>query len=143
MKRITIYMVGAALVSLSVVFAQSDSPGVGFKSVGQSSMNFLQVSVVPNAVALGDAYSCIGKGVESIFYNPAGLAESDNKAEVFFSVTNWIADITYMAAAACWNLKNIGSLGISFVSVSITKQQPTFSGIKPFALPSARLFKFT
>jgi hypothetical protein len=97
--------------------AQIDVPGVGLKKTAQSTMNFLKVGVVPNAVSLGDAYTAVGKGVEALFYNPAGLSEVEGKAEVFVGFTKWIADINYFAAGASWSLGNVGAVGVSFVSV--------------------------
>ena len=73
----------ACILMTSSVFGQvSGEQGVDLKNTGQSTMNFLQVSVVPKAIAMGDAYSAIGTGVESMFYNPAGLAEMNNKVDV-------------------------------------------------------------
>lgn len=111
-------LVLASLLAASSLFAQgSGNQGVDLKNTGQATMNFLQVSVVPKAIAMGDAYTAIGTGVESIFYNPAGLTEMDNKVDLFFSMTNWIADIKYFAGAAAWRLGNIGTVGVSLVHV--------------------------
>jgi hypothetical protein len=98
------------------LFAQEER-GVGQKKVGQSTMNFLQVSVVPEATALGDAYTAYGTGVQSLFYNPAGLSEMSHKAEVFVSNVQWIADINYIGGAAAWNLNEYGSVGLNFITV--------------------------
>ncbi|MFB0516733.1 MAG: PorV/PorQ family protein, partial [Candidatus Neomarinimicrobiota bacterium] len=88
------------------------------KKTGQSTMNFLQVSVVPDATALGDAYTALGQGIRSVFYNPAGLAEMTDKFEFFLSNTKWIADIQYIANGIAWNLKNYGAIGLSLVHVN-------------------------
>jgi len=90
---------------------------VGMKKVGQSTMNFLQVGVIPGASSMGEAYTAIGTGCESIFFNPAGLPEMDSKFAAIMTTTQWIADINYMAGALAWNLGNAGTVGVSFLAV--------------------------
>jgi hypothetical protein len=90
---------------------------IGLKKLGQSTMNFLQVSLSPKGSALGDAYTAVGTGADAIFYNPAGLAEYEGKFDVIFNTTQWIADITYMAGAFAYKTDVYGSIGISFLSV--------------------------
>lgn len=118
MKRFLIYMLFASLLAFNLATAQLvDEQGISMKKTGQSTMNFLQVSVVPKAIALGDAFTATGVGVESMFYNPAGLSEIKSNYEVFMSMTQWIADINYIAGAAAWNMGNAGVLGLNFVTV--------------------------
>lgn len=90
---------------------------LGLDKLGQSTMNFLAVSVSPKASAMGDAFFGIGQGAESIFYNPAGLAEGSSEIETVFNYTQWIADINYLAGAVSWNLGNAGTIGLSLLSV--------------------------
>lgn len=107
-----------ALIAGQAARAQTvDSQGVNMKKTGQSTMNFLQVGVVPDATALGDAYTALGQGIRSVFFNPAGLAEMTNRFEFFFSNTEWIADIRYLADGIAWNLNNYGAIGLSMVHV--------------------------
>jgi hypothetical protein len=120
MKRFFLYVMvlSLGLWSMDAVLAQSDlAPGVGMKKVGQSTMNFLQVSVIPGASAMGEAYTAIGTGCESIFFNPAGLPEMDSRFAAVITNTQWVAKIKYMAGALAWNLDNIGTVGLSFVTV--------------------------
>ena len=104
---------GSVPLSAQGIFNQ----GVNMKKVGQSTMNFLQVGVVPRAVALGEAYSAIGKGPEAIFYNPAGLAEMQGTFGAFVSATRWIADIQYLNGSLAWKFGNVGTVGLSFLTV--------------------------
>jgi len=114
MKRLlillTILSVGICMTSL--LHAQ-----VGLKKLGQSTMNFLQVSLSPKGSSLGDAYTAVGVGAEAIFYNPAALAENDAKFNAVFTTTQWIADITYIAGAIAWNMGSVGTIGFSYLSV--------------------------
>lgn len=114
MKRILYF-----IAILSVVFYMT-SPlhaQVGLKKLGQSTMNFLQVSVSPTASAFGDAYTAVGTGAEAMFYNPAALAETDTKFDAIFTTTQWIADIQYVAGAIAWNLGTVGTIGLSYLGV--------------------------
>ncbi|MBN2103538.1 PorV/PorQ family protein [bacterium] len=119
MKRIIPFFIIALLLGsmMPVLGQQYNGVGVGLKKLGQSTMNFLQVGVIPRASGLGDAYSAVGTGSHSIFYNPAALPEIDGTAEAFVSTTQWIADINYMAGAAALNLKSYGAIGIHFIFV--------------------------
>ena len=91
---------------------------VGLDKLAQSTMNFQLVSTSPIASAMGDAFYAVGTGAESIFYNPAGLAASENDFNVIVNYTQWIADINYLSGAASWRLGNYGSVGISLLSVN-------------------------
>jgi hypothetical protein len=120
MKRFFIYMIVLAICMWSVdaALAQSElAPGVGMKKLGQSTMNFLQICVIPGASGMGEAYTAIGTGCESIFFNPAGLPEMDSRFAAIMTTTQWIADINYMAGALAWNLGNVGTVGLSLLSV--------------------------
>lgn len=103
---------------VSFVLAQTvDEQGVGLKKSGQTTMNFLEVNVIPRAVGMGDAYTAVGEGISSVFYNPAGLSEINNRFEILVTTTQWIADINYYVAGVGWDLGNVGTLGLSLLSV--------------------------
>jgi hypothetical protein len=90
---------------------------VGLNKVAQTTMNFLLVSVSPEASAMGEAYYAFGSGAASIFFNPASIVESPHKFDIKLYKTNWIADINYMAGAATWNSGDYGSIGLSILSI--------------------------
>ncbi len=107
-------MIVLTVLALSVTaFGQ-----VGLNKLAQSTMNFQLVSISPKASAMGDAYYAVGTGAESIFYNPAGIAEMDHTFNVVVDYTQWIADINYIGGAAAWNLGNAGVVGVSLMSVN-------------------------
>jgi len=107
-----------SIVTLLVLGMSSSAwAQVGLKKIAQSTMNFQLVSISPAASALGEAYSAIGKGAESIFYNPAGIVETDTPFEMRIFSTQWIADINYLAGALTWKSSNYGSIGLSFLTV--------------------------
>lgn len=103
---------------------------VPLKKTGQSTMDFLLVSTSPKASSLGEAYTAVGTGAESMFYNPAGLVEASNKFDVTVNYTQWIADINYIGGALAYNMGNFGSVGLSFLTVdygtiNATRLDPT------------------
>lgn len=100
-----------------MVFSAPGFCQVGLNKVAQSTMNFQQVGVSAQAGAMGEAFCAVGRGSESIFYNPAGMVENDKSFDVKLYATQWIADINFMAGAAAWNMGNAGSLGLSFLAV--------------------------
>lgn len=88
---------------------------VGLKKVGQSTMNFLLVNVSPKAAAMGETFIAVGQGAESIFFNPAGAADLNvgTSFDAKMYMTQWIADIQYMAGAVVWNGRQWGTFGLS------------------------------
>ena len=102
----------ALLLIVSLLQAQ-----VGLNKVAQSTMNFQQVGISARASALGEAFCAVGRGSESIFYNPAGVVETDKTFDLKLCATQWIADINYMAGALSYDMGSYGSVGLSFLSV--------------------------
>ena len=107
------------LLILLLVFGISDvaSAQVHLKKLGQSTMNFLKVSVAPRAASMGDAYTSVGGGAESMFYNPAGLADIEDSYGVFVANTQWIADISYTAGGIAKGFGNYGTVGLNVLAV--------------------------
>ncbi|HKJ80845.1 MAG TPA: PorV/PorQ family protein [Ignavibacteriaceae bacterium] len=99
--------------------------GANIKQTGQASMTFLLVGVSPKAAAMGEAYTALSRGVESVFYNPAGLTEMDSKYQAFVSSTQWFADIKYLAAAIGYNAGDLGAFAFSFITVDYGKIKGT------------------
>jgi len=57
----------------------------------ESGANFLKIDASARAVSMGAAYTALAEGVDSIAYNPAGLA-SARGVELGFSHTNWLME---------------------------------------------------
>jgi hypothetical protein len=51
------------------------------------------------------------KGVDAMFWNPAGMANS-NRSEAMFSVMKWIGDVDVMYGAFSTNIEDVGSFGL-------------------------------
>ena len=105
------------LISVGILITSPLHAQIEIKKLGQSTMNFLQVSLSPRGAALADAYTAVGTGADAIFYNPAGLAEFDGEFDAVFNMTQWIADITYASGAFAWNMDVYGTVGLSYLVV--------------------------
>jgi len=105
------------VISSLLCFTTFNFAQVNLNKVAQSTMNFLLVGTSARASSLGDAYSVLGNGSESMFYNPAGLSDITKEFEVSLNVTQWIADINYLSGSAAWNLGNYGVVGINLLTV--------------------------
>ena len=66
--------------------------------VGFVGAQFLKIEVGARGFAMGDAMDPIVNDASSVFWNPAGLAESKDK-NLFTVKTNWLAGIYHSAAA--------------------------------------------
>lgn len=86
------------LAAMLVPFALSAKP---FGKVGTVGMQFLKIGVDARAIGMGEAYTAVSDDISSIYWNPAGLAPAFQN-QVFFSHTNWPANIMQEYAAATY-----------------------------------------
>jgi len=98
--------------NLQSVFSQ-----VHLNKTAQSTMNFLLVGTSPKACALGEAFTCIGNGSESMLYNPAGLTEMETDFDININYTQWIADINYLGGGVAWKIGEFGVIGFNLLTV--------------------------
>ncbi len=80
---------------------------------GTTGAEELLIPVGARGIATGGAMLATLTGLESIYYNPAGLDLSD-QTEAMFSYMNYIADINVSYFAASANLGDLGSVALSF-----------------------------
>ncbi|RPI06087.1 MAG: PorV/PorQ family protein [Ignavibacteriae bacterium] len=95
------------LAAISLVTASAFSQ----EKAGTTSMQFLKVMPCARATALGDAYSAVASGAEAIYWNPAGLAWSEDQ-EISLSYINWIFDAKLYDLAFGLPVANLGSFGL-------------------------------
>jgi len=100
------------LLSSAYVFA-----GTG-KRIATAGATELLIPVGARNTALAGANMAGVKGVDAIYWNPAGVALSDQSAEAMFSHQNWIGDINVSYLAAVTNMGAIGSIGLSVKSLN-------------------------
>ncbi|MBN2031545.1 PorV/PorQ family protein [bacterium] len=85
------------------------------KKLAQTGMKFLDMDVVPRAIAMGGSYMMVGDDATALFYNPAGIAYTGNSIDFFASQTQWVANISYTAGGLLKNLGNLGTFGVSMI----------------------------
>jgi len=83
---------------------------------GTTAADQLLIPVGARGIATGGAFLANIKGLESIYYNPAGL-DHTKKTEAMFNYMNYIADINISYFAVSTSLGEIGSIGLSFKSI--------------------------
>lgn len=91
----------------------------GRDRVGSSSGVQLMIPVGARYMAMSGAATAVATGVESIYWNPAGVARSDNAANAMFSHMTYIADMSVNFMAAEANLSPVGHVGFAIKSLAI------------------------
>jgi hypothetical protein len=86
-----------------------------YEKLAQTGFKFLSVVSDAKAAAMGESMTSLQIGSGSLFFNPAGMAEMNTFADLSFSKTEWIADISHMTfslAVNPWN-GDYGVIGFS------------------------------
>ena len=118
-----------ALVALAVAPAWGASDG----RKGTSGAEELIIPVGPRGTALSGTVTSDVTGIESMFWNPAGLGTVAG-TEVLFTHTSYLADMKVNYAAAATKVGGLGVLGLSAKVLSIgdiivtTEQAPDGTG---------------
>jgi hypothetical protein len=105
-----------ALLLLALCATSADAQNL---KAGINSAAFLKVGVGARQVALGSAVTSLNGDVTNMFWNPAGVALNDQTAQVSFTHNNWIGGLAQEAFAASYNLTDVGTLGLGFMSFGI------------------------
>ncbi len=111
------------LLTTGLAFGQWDY-GFDFNKAGSAGLQFLKIGVGARECAMGEATLGTTRGINSIFWNPAGIAYIE-KREVFFSHTGWLLDINHSATALGTRVGNIGVIGLSFVYLGLPEFEET------------------
>ena len=105
------------LIIFTVLLTVSIYPGDKSRK-GTTGADQLLVPVGARSISTSGAFVATVDGLESIYYNPAGL-DLSKKSEVMFSYMNYIADINMSYLAVGTNLGDFGSVGLSLKSFDI------------------------
>jgi len=112
--------------SLIIFFSCSNSLAQLDRStskVGTTAAQFLKIGAGARAIGMGGAYVGISNDIYAVYYNPAGIANSNEFGQVAFNHSEWLADISYDFAAASLNLTDFGVLFFSLTSLSIPQDK--------------------
>jgi hypothetical protein len=110
-KRILAVLV--VLLTASMAFGQVEK-------TGYTGAAFLKVGVGARAVAVGSAATSLTGDVNQMFWNPAGIALSNNQWQASFTYNRWIADINHSAAAVAHDFGSLGTIGIGFIAFGLS-----------------------
>lgn len=90
------------------------------RKAGINGAAFLKVGVGARHIGIGSAATAMTEDVTNMFWNPAGIALTNNTLQASFNYNKWIADIGQNAAAFSYNLENIGTIGIGVVTFGVS-----------------------
>lgn len=108
------------LIVLILVFAAAFEgiAGPGNRT-GTGGAAQLLVPVGARDLAMGGSTISTTRGIEALFWNPAGVAKSDNSANVLFSHMSYIADIGVEYGAVSGKFGDLGTFALSVKSLSV------------------------
>jgi len=118
---------------LSLILMVTISYAGDVARTGTTAGTQLLIPVGARSIAMGNAAIASARGVEAIFWNPAGMSV-DKKSEVMFSTYNYIADITQNYLAGVLDAGSFGTIGFHIQSLDFgdieetTVDQPTGTG---------------
>lgn len=122
------------LVLLIIGMAGVEVFGGGQNRAGTSGAPELRIPVGARYLSMAGSSISYVKGLESIYWNPAGVDLATSDANAIFSHRSYIADMSMNFVAASGRLGDIGSVGLSFRSLNIgdinvtTMDQPDGTG---------------
>lgn len=123
MKKILLYNL---IVSVMILYC-----GVlNAQTVGTTAGQFLKIGAGARAVGMGGAYTGLSNDIYAVYYNPAGIANTDGNALVSFNHANWLADISYDFAAAAVKIPDMGVLFVDLTSLGVPQDK-----VRTFAYP--------
>ncbi|MCC6397584.1 MAG: PorV/PorQ family protein [Bacteroidetes bacterium] len=107
-----------AFIALSTVPAHAQL----FRStakVGTTAAQFLKIGVGARALGMGGAQVGVTGDISAIYWNPAALSRMNVGSELTFNHANWLADINYDFAAGIMPIGEIGTFGLSIISLRV------------------------
>lgn len=111
-RRIALFCIIGILAISTVAFSQAElTTFAGRGKVGTTGLQFLKIGVGARAVAMGESFIALANDASAMYYNPAGLNQIKGR-EVFFSLTQWPADIQYGYVGFVLPTVRLGTFGV-------------------------------
>ncbi len=85
---------------------------------GTTAAAFLEIGIGARGTGMGNAYVAVVNDVNSLYWNPGGLALM-TKSEVSFIQTNWLAGIEFNNVSAAFPMGSLGTIGFALTSISV------------------------
>lgn len=89
------------------------------KKTGTTTAQFLKIQIGARAIGMGGAYVASCRDATATYWNPAGLAVVTGNGAFNFSYNDWLADTQMNFASVAIKAGNVGTLGLSFTSLSM------------------------
>lgn len=105
-------------------------PTLGGQRAGISTAQFLKIGVGGRASAMGGAFVAVANDVSSLYWNPAGLVQTQ-KNELMFSHNSWVIDIGHEFFGASYHLSSNDAVGVSLTSLHMDDMKVT-TEVNPF-----------
>lgn len=116
MKKIYSISVAALLLvvfATGIVTAQSRKAGINAAA-------FLKVGVGAKQIGMGSAATSTNGDVTNMFWNPAGVALRDDRAQASFTYNSWIGGLTQNAFAGSYRLEGVGTIGVGVMTFGMS-----------------------
>ncbi|MBS1516154.1 MAG: PorV/PorQ family protein [Bacteroidetes bacterium] len=114
------------IILLAVSLAYQNGYSGPRKKYGTLAAPELLIPIGSSGTSLGGSNLATVKGIDAMYWNPAGLAEiSSNSGEVMFSSMNYLADIKMNYFAGAVRLPGLGSVGGSLRAMSFGEELVT------------------
>lgn len=108
-----ITLIAALLIAAGTANAQIG--GAQLNKSGTTAAQFLKIGVGPRAIGMGGAFTALADDINSMYWNPAGLAKMYSR-EAYFNHVDWISDVNLDYAGFGMDITDFGTVG-AFVSI--------------------------
>ncbi len=129
MKRIFLTLFVALIFSAVSTRAQL-FPTLGGQRAGISTAQFLKIGVGSRATAMGDAFVAVANDVSALYWNPAGVVQSQQN-EVIFSHNQWLVDISHEFLGGIYHFSDNDAIGVSLTALHM-QDMPVTTEVMPF-----------
>lgn len=113
------YVARMVVVALLLAMASGAAEAGAGNRAGTGGATELLIPVGTRDIGMGGATVSTSKGIEALFWNPAGVARVPGSAAFYFSHMSYIADIGVDYGAAAVNFAEFGVLAINAKALSI------------------------
>ena len=112
-NRIILLVLACAMLMLTV----SANAGIG-KRIATAGATELLIPVGARGTALGGANLSAVTGIDAMYWNPAGVVNSTQRAEAMFSHLEWIGDVKVDYLAASATVGSFGAFGLNIKTLN-------------------------
>ncbi len=121
-------MLVATLVSVLLLADVFTARAQLFRStakVGTTAAQFLKLGVGARATGMGGAQVGVPGDISALYWNPSALSRLRATGELTFNHVNWLADINYDFAAGILQVGDLGTFGLSIISLRVPEENVT------------------